>query len=227
MARNAGTRRRCDECGEYLRFPELEDEDENVEQLEEVDDEDVTAADLDEEEQRQKSVGKPTKSKKRGICYNCEREGKGKFYTFYAAFLEAVDRQHDYWSNTTTVRTTYRNMHQTGIFLCRTCATDAWRKRYLIQLVLWGIPALFFLFISLAIAVTATLPGSRSAILPMFILGLVFLLIMMYPLFRLLVPSLDRGIMERICIGIARRDMPEEGDSFFTVAEFRETFGRQ
>jgi hypothetical protein len=226
MPRNAGTRQRCDECGEHLRFPELEDNDDNVERLEEVDDDDTTAADLDEEERRQKYAGKPTQSKKKGICLLCENEGKGKFYTFYAAFLENVDRKHDYWSGQTTVRTTYSGMHKTGVFLCPECALGAWRKKYLLELILWSIPTVFFFFIALVIALTASLPGPRSAVIPMFLLGCVFLLIMMYPLYRFMVPTLTREIMERICIGLARRNMPEEGDSFFTNAEFRENFGR-
>lgn len=256
--RNAGTRKRCEECKRMVEFPAKEDDleevdddrrrrvryrgdedeedddrrsrrrrdddDEDVEELEEVDD-DVTAADLDEEERKRKYAGKPTRSKKKGICLLCEREGKGKFHTFFAGFVENVDRQHDYWSNTTTVRTTYRGIHKNGVFLCPDCQQQSWRTRYMLFAIGWAAPVVLFLFLSLFIAVANSGPG-RLAALPMFIIAFIFAGIASIPLYWMFNPSYERETMEKIAIGLARRHTPEIGDSFWTVSEFRAAFGR-
>lgn len=219
--RNAGTRERCDECDRMIRFPELDDD---VEALEEVDDE-RTAVDDDEDYHRQRNRGKPTTSKKHGVCFLCEEETKGKFHTFFAGFVEDVDRSHNYWSGETTVRTTYSNVHKTGVFLCKPCAVAAWRRHFMLPAIGWAIPFGFFAFLTL---VFLLIPGARPAAIPLLIFSGVFGALWGVPMYRLLNPSLQREVMERVAIGVARNDMIEnnEGDSFFTTAEFRENFGR-
>jgi hypothetical protein len=204
-----------------IRFPELDDD---VEALEEVDD-DRTVDDDEEEYHRQRNRGKPTTSKKHGVCYLCEKEGKGKFHTFFTGFIEDVDRKHDYWSGQTTIRTTYSNVHKTGVFLCKPCAIEAWRRHHMLPAIGFAIPFGFFAFLTLFFLL---IPGARPAAIPMFIFTVVFGAIDAVPMYRLLNPSLERDVMEKVAIGVAKNELIEnnEGDTFFTTAEFRENFGR-
>lgn len=219
--RNAGTRQRCDECDRVVRFPDL---DEDVEELEEVDDR-RTADDDDEDYRRERNRGKPTTSKKHGVCYQCGEETKGKFHTFFVGTLENVDRQHDYATGETTIRTSYSNVHKAGVFLCKPCAVAAWKRRFLWRVVGFGIPFGFFAFLTLILLINpATRPGAVVVGIGALALGVA----MAIPLYSLLSPSLERDTMERIAIHLAKGEMTAngEGDTYFTTAQFRETFGR-
>jgi hypothetical protein len=231
---NAGTARACDECGTLMQFPQLDRE--AVEMLEEVgnrDEEDGPAGrheleDEDEEEDRVVSAQKRPPKRKRS-CFVCDRRGKGSYYTFFAGKYRYSYNQYGASPGAGEPRSrmvvsAYTGMHKTGIFLCRACARGAWRRKYLVYVIALLIPALLCFFGALALS-TLTQSGPRAGIVPLLLVGCAFLLGMLVPLYWVLFPSMDRDIMERICITLSRRDKANEGDSFFTKREFDAYFG--
>src|SRR5947209_6938818 len=91
----AGTKRRCEECKRLITFPPLVEAD-RLDVVDEDEPERLEVVDEDEpeEEDRRRRVGKPTEGK-RGICFLCEEEDRGRFVTFYAGVLVRSWSEHD------------------------------------------------------------------------------------------------------------------------------------
>lgn len=148
-------------------------------------------------------------------CYNCDDSTQCKRIVFWSAKFGSRETSHH--GNMIVTRTTYRNIQQHQIYLCRECATEEWRKVFTKRLV-WSIvgeAALLLFFIAALVGV----PKDAVAILlTMVLFSGIPLYFFISNMRKMKKPTFGKSIMEPIAIKLARREISRHtrADTFFT-----------
>jgi hypothetical protein len=177
---------------------------------------DVVDEDEGEETEEVEEVRKKPSSWVPAYCYNCDESMNCKRIVFWSAKFGSRDTS--YQGNMIITRTTYRNIQQHQIFLCRECATEQWKKVFTTRLV-WSLiseGALILFFIALIISVPKD--ATVAILLAMLLFSGIPLAFFILFMMKLRKPTFGKSIMEPIAIRLARREISKhtKADTFFT-----------
>lgn len=163
-------------------------------------------------------------TKEEGICFRCDAEGRSRAYYFIAATFEG-EETYDY-GDVVEVKKIYSNVNKFGIFLCRPCALEMWKKNYVMFSIIFGFgPMALVLVVMMIIGIAAPSAFGKAVIwLILLMLGLGG--VAAWGLVKSTSRKLQREVMEQLVVQMVKPQMRQLGDTFFTLTEAREQFER-
>jgi hypothetical protein len=171
--------------------------------------------------------GRARKAKKEDRCHRCDEVAPGKAYRFYYGTRDRERKSYNFNTGVMLTTVNYLGMGRHAVFLCRDCATYLWRLKYVVPafllflavLAVAGLGLFFYVWAGPEVGVWGLIGGGVLAALVLVPVGV--------NLYRAFAEEPDRDVMERIAIGLARKEFEAEGlaDSFFTSEEYDAKFG--
>lgn len=194
----AGKRIRCSACGQAVLVPDFSPSETPFRLRAEPEDSGPVV-----EEERTRAQRRP----RRPRCYCCEGVEEGMTYSFYTGRGVGAGM--------------YRNMERQEVFLCRSCAIDQWRKKYLKDFVVQLLPLMLLVALAVAARLFTDNPEIlKGARITLGVLALIWLPLPLYNFWKIIRPTLYRPTMEYIAIDLWRKDF-KKVDGFFTTDEYR------